>query len=311
MQRARPVPVVGADPAGSEPAADPGSGPARQPEPDRAGVLLCALASVAIASLAVGLRIRLWAQWLVAARLLADHRGRSLLRRVRRPVQEPGALVGLMLVAAGVVYLGRGWRLTVFGLVLAGAGGFLAILSKEQYLVLAAPICLTLVLATARPRLLARAAPVPGPAGHRGDPGRRGPGPAGRRLRTLGLHQLLRPAAAPHPGRGHALHGHRDQARHRARPAPGARPPRQLGQVRGPLLLGQDVGPAEPALRAVHRQADRQQHHPLPAGPSGQHPERRPVGRDRGPAVPDHQPGRLPRVRRAIGRARTSRGSSS
>lgn len=32
-----------------------------------AGVLLCALAAVAIASLAVGLRIRLWAQWLVAA----------------------------------------------------------------------------------------------------------------------------------------------------------------------------------------------------------------------------------------------------
>ena len=35
------------------------------------------------------------------------------------------------------------------GLALAGTGGFLAILSKEQYLVLAAPVCLTLALATA------------------------------------------------------------------------------------------------------------------------------------------------------------------
>ena len=65
------------------------------------------------------------------------------------PFSEPAALVGLLLVAAGVLYLGRGWPATVSGLVLAGTGGFLAILSKEQYLVLAAPVCLTLVLATA------------------------------------------------------------------------------------------------------------------------------------------------------------------
>src|ERR1700722_2439580 len=114
-----------------------------------AGVLLCALAAVAIASLAVGLRIRLWAQWLVAAACWLIIADAAFFDVFGGPFSEPGALVGLMLVAAGVVYLGRGWRLTVFGLVLAGAGGFLAILSKEQYLVLAAPICLTLVLATA------------------------------------------------------------------------------------------------------------------------------------------------------------------
>jgi hypothetical protein len=113
------------------------------------GVLLCALASVAIASLAVGLRIRLWAQWLVAAACWLIIADAAFFDVFGGPFSEPGALVGLMLVAAGVAYLGRGWRLTVFGLVLAGAGGFLAILSKEQYLVLAAPICLTLVLATA------------------------------------------------------------------------------------------------------------------------------------------------------------------
>jgi len=57
---------------------------------------------------------------------------------------------GLLLIAAGVLYLGRGWQSTVTGLILAGSGGFLAILSKEQYLILAAPICVTLVLASAR-----------------------------------------------------------------------------------------------------------------------------------------------------------------
>src|SRR5437667_7209911 len=65
------------------------------------------------------------------------------------PFSEPAALLGLLLVAAGVVYLGRGWRATAFGLVLAGSGGFLAILAKEQYLTLAVPICLTVVLANA------------------------------------------------------------------------------------------------------------------------------------------------------------------
>ncbi|MGH3124737.1 MAG: hypothetical protein ACRDND_27455, partial [Streptosporangiaceae bacterium] len=113
------------------------------------GVLLCALASVAIASLAVGLRIPLWAQLLVAAACWLIIADAAFFDVFGGPFSEPAALVGLMLVAAGVVYLGRGWRLTVFGLVLAGSGGFLAILSKEQYLVLAAPICITLVLAGA------------------------------------------------------------------------------------------------------------------------------------------------------------------
>jgi hypothetical protein len=113
------------------------------------GVLWCALASVAIASLAVGLRIRLWAQLLVAAACWLIIADAAFFDVFAGPFSEPAALVGLMLVAAGVVYLGRGWRLTVLGLILAGSGGFLAILSKEQYLVVAAPICLTLVLAAA------------------------------------------------------------------------------------------------------------------------------------------------------------------
>ncbi len=112
-------------------------------------VLLCTLASVAIASLAVGLRIRLWAQVLVAAACWLIIADAAFFDVFAGPFSEPAALVGLMLVAAGVVYLGQGGRLTVLGLILAGSGGFLAILSKEQYVVLAVPICVTLVLATA------------------------------------------------------------------------------------------------------------------------------------------------------------------
>jgi hypothetical protein len=115
------------------------------------GVLMCALASVAIASLVTGLRIRLWARLVVAAVAWVIVADAAFFDVFASPFSEPAALVGLLLVAAGVVYLGRGWRETVIGLVLAGSGGFLAILSKEQYLILAAPICVTLILASAGP----------------------------------------------------------------------------------------------------------------------------------------------------------------
>jgi len=112
------------------------------------GLLMCALASAGIASLVTGLRIRLWARLLIAAAVWLIMADAAFFDVFASPFSEPAALVGLLLVAAGVVYLGRDWRSTVLGLVLAGSGGFLAILSKEQYLVLAAPICLTLILAS-------------------------------------------------------------------------------------------------------------------------------------------------------------------
>jgi hypothetical protein len=112
-------------------------------------VLMCLLTAVGIASLATGLRVPLWAQLLVAAAVWLIMADAAFFDVDASPFSEPAALVGLLLVAAGLVYLGRGWRETVLGLALAGPGGFLAILSKEQYLILAAPICLTLVLAGA------------------------------------------------------------------------------------------------------------------------------------------------------------------
>jgi hypothetical protein len=113
------------------------------------GVLMCVIASAGIASLATGLRVRLWAQLLVAAVVWLIMADAAFFDVFASPFSEPAALVGLLLVAAGLLYLGRGWRATVWGLILAGSGGFLAILSKEQYLVLAVPICATIVFASA------------------------------------------------------------------------------------------------------------------------------------------------------------------
>jgi hypothetical protein len=112
------------------------------------GVLMCVIASAGIASLAAGLRVRPWARMAIAAIAWVIVADAAFFDVFASPFSEPATMVGLVLVAAGVLYLGRGWRSTVIGLWLAGIGGFLAILSKEQYLTLAFPICLTIALAS-------------------------------------------------------------------------------------------------------------------------------------------------------------------
>jgi hypothetical protein len=113
------------------------------------GVVMCAIASVAIASLATGLRTRAWAQVLVAAAIWLIVADAAFFDVFASPYSEPAAMVGLLLVAAGLVYLGRDRRASIRGLALAGTGGFLAVLAKEEYVILAVPICLTLILASA------------------------------------------------------------------------------------------------------------------------------------------------------------------
>jgi hypothetical protein len=113
------------------------------------GVIFCVLASAGIAFLAVGLRMRPWAQLLVAAAAWVIMADAAFFDVFASPFSEPATLAGLPLAAAGMLYLGRRGPAAALGLVLAGAGSFLAILSKEQYLILAAPICLTLILASA------------------------------------------------------------------------------------------------------------------------------------------------------------------
>jgi hypothetical protein len=112
------------------------------------GVLMCVLASIAIASLAVGLRVRPWAQLLVAAVIWLIMADAAFFDLFASPFSEPAVLVGLLLVAVGLVYLGRGRRASALGLVLAGPGGLAVVLSKEEYLFLAVPICIALVLAS-------------------------------------------------------------------------------------------------------------------------------------------------------------------
>jgi hypothetical protein len=112
------------------------------------GILMCALASVGIASLVTGLRIRLWAQVLLAACIWVIVADAAFFDVFASPFEEPAMMVGLLLVAAGLAHLGRKRRESVAGLVLAGAGGFLAIVSKEQYLILAVPICPAIIAAS-------------------------------------------------------------------------------------------------------------------------------------------------------------------
>jgi hypothetical protein len=112
------------------------------------GLLTCVLVSVGIASLATGLRLPLWGRLAVAAAAWLVMADAAFFDVYASPFSDPAALVGILLVAAGIVHLGRDRRATIFGLILAGTGGFLAILAKEQYLTLVVPVCLTLVLAS-------------------------------------------------------------------------------------------------------------------------------------------------------------------
>jgi len=112
------------------------------------GVIMCVIASVAIASLATGLRIRPWAQVLVAAAIWLIVADSTFFDVFASPYSEPAAIVGVVLVAAGVLYLGRDQRASLRGIAMAGIGGVLVVLAKEQYVLLAVPICLTLVLAS-------------------------------------------------------------------------------------------------------------------------------------------------------------------
>lgn len=113
------------------------------------GLITCVLAAAGIASLAAGLRISVRGRLAVAAVLWLVMADAAFFDTYASPFSEGATLVGLLLVTAGVVYLGRGKAAAACGIVLAGAGGYLTVLSKEQYLPLAAPVCLTLILASA------------------------------------------------------------------------------------------------------------------------------------------------------------------
>jgi hypothetical protein len=111
------------------------------------GILTCGLVAVGIASLACGLGTAVRGRLAVAGGLWLVMADATFFDNYASPYSEGATLTGLLLVAAGLVYLGRGRLASAAGLVLAGAGGYLAILSKEQYLVLIVPVVAGLLLA--------------------------------------------------------------------------------------------------------------------------------------------------------------------
>jgi hypothetical protein len=113
------------------------------------GIVTCALQSAGIASLACGLRLSLRNTLRVAGVLWLVMADAAFFDTYASPYSEGATLTGLLLVAAGVLYLGRGPLSLAFGLVLCGGGGYLAILSKEQYLALAIPVCIAILLMSA------------------------------------------------------------------------------------------------------------------------------------------------------------------
>jgi hypothetical protein len=113
------------------------------------GLVTCTIQSAGIASLACGLRTGLRGRFVAAAATWLIMADAAFFGTYASPLSEGATLTGLLLVAAGALYLGRsGWPYR-FGLLLAGAGGYLAIMSKEQYMPVAIPICAVLILASA------------------------------------------------------------------------------------------------------------------------------------------------------------------
>jgi hypothetical protein len=111
------------------------------------GLICCVLAGIAIASLAAGLRIHYAGRVFVAAALWLIVADSVFFDYFASPFSEGAALLGLLLVAAGCVYLRQGLVAASAGLVLAAAGGYLAAMSKQGYQLLVIPVAATLVLA--------------------------------------------------------------------------------------------------------------------------------------------------------------------
>jgi hypothetical protein len=111
------------------------------------GILTCALASAGIAALACGLAPALRSRLVVAGALWLIMADSVWFDTYASPYSEGATLTGLLLVTAGLVYLGRGRLASAAGIALAGAGGYLVVLSKEEYVALIVPVSAGLLLA--------------------------------------------------------------------------------------------------------------------------------------------------------------------
>jgi len=110
------------------------------------GVLTCAIASVGIACVACGLAPAVRSRLVVAAALWLVMADAVFFDTFASPYSEGATLTGLLLVTAGLIYAGRGGLASAAGVVLTAAGGYLAVLSLEQYVVLVVPVSVALLL---------------------------------------------------------------------------------------------------------------------------------------------------------------------
>lgn len=113
------------------------------------GLITCVLQSAGIASLACGLRLSFRSTLLLAGALWLIMADAAFFDTYASPYSEGATLTGLLLLTAGLLYLGRGPLGLAFGLLLCAVGGYLAVLSKEQYLLLVVPVGIAIVAASA------------------------------------------------------------------------------------------------------------------------------------------------------------------
>ncbi len=187
------------------------------------GVVTCVLVSAAIASLALALAATVRGQIALAAALWLVMADATFFDIFASPYSEGAMLAGLLLVAAGVAQLSRTGRGYVLALLLAGAGGFLVIWSKQQYVPLVLPVCATLVLAT------------------------RGAGRGGRRWRRFASHRSAAAVALAGcllAGAGLYVHDEASSARGRALDRQYA-----VDAIFGQIVTLPPSRPAHPAIR--------------------------------------------------------------
>ncbi|MYU57333.1 MULTISPECIES: glycan biosynthesis hexose transferase WsfD [Streptomyces] len=114
------------------------------------GLICCLIASVAIAAMAMALRVSLAARVAIAALVWLIVADAAYFDYFASPVGEAVGVLGILLICAGIPLLGRGFMAGFPALVMIGGGGMLAVGSKTQLLVLTVPVMAILLLRTVR-----------------------------------------------------------------------------------------------------------------------------------------------------------------
>ncbi|WP_055495743.1 hypothetical protein [Streptomyces sp. TP-A0356] len=109
-------------------------------------MICCLIASSVLAFLTMALRLPLVARIAVAGGVWLIVADAAYFDYFASPLSEPAGLLGILLVLAGIAFLGRGLTAGVLGLALVVGGGLLAVGAKTQLLPLVGSILLVLLL---------------------------------------------------------------------------------------------------------------------------------------------------------------------